>query len=100
MKQGALLPRKLVTSWCKRHATRASRVSRFPAPSLQMESCPGFRMDCSCECDMKFDQPNFWLMVQGHTHVPAAVPGVYYNNGTWITNLLAPKGKEFHAEAF
>jgi hypothetical protein len=41
-----------------------------------------------------------WLMVQGHTHVPAAVPGAYYNNGTWITNLLAPKGKEFHAEAF
>jgi hypothetical protein len=41
-----------------------------------------------------------WLMVQGHTHVPAAVPGVYYNTGTWITNLLAHKGKEFHAEAF
>jgi hypothetical protein len=39
-------------------------------------------------------------MIQCHTHVPAAVPGVYYNNGTWITNLLVPKRKEFYVEAF
>lgn len=41
-----------------------------------------------------------WLMVQGHTHVPAAVPGVYYNLGTWITTLVATKGKEAQVEAF
>ena len=34
-----------------------------------------------------------WLMVQGHTHMPAAVPGVYYNLGTWITTLVAPEGQ-------
>jgi hypothetical protein len=39
-------------------------------------------------------------MVQGHTHVPAAAPGVYYNTGTWITTLVAPGGKEAHLEAF
>jgi hypothetical protein len=41
-----------------------------------------------------------WLMVQGHTHVPAAVPGIYYNLGTWITSLIAPKGKEAQVEVF
>ncbi len=41
-----------------------------------------------------------WLMVQGHTHVPTAVPGVYYNLGAWITTLVAPKGKEAQVEAF
>jgi UDP-2,3-diacylglucosamine pyrophosphatase LpxH len=41
-----------------------------------------------------------WLMVQGHTHVPAAVPGVYYNLGSWITTLLEVKGKETQLEAF
>jgi hypothetical protein len=41
-----------------------------------------------------------WLMVQGHTHVPPAVSGVYYNTGTWIATLVAPKGKEQHIEAF
>jgi hypothetical protein len=41
-----------------------------------------------------------WLMVQGHTHVPAAEPGVYYNLGTWITTLVALKGKETLVEAF
>jgi hypothetical protein len=41
-----------------------------------------------------------WLMVQGHTHVPAAVPGVYYNTGTWISSLVAPDGEEKQIEAF
>lgn len=41
-----------------------------------------------------------WLMVQGHTHVPAVAPGVYYNLGTWITSLVAPKGKEAQVEVF
>ena len=41
-----------------------------------------------------------WLMIQGHTHVPAAVPGVYYNLGTWISTLVAEKGKERQIEAF
>lgn len=41
-----------------------------------------------------------WLMVQGHTHVPAAVPGVYYNLGSWISTLLTLKGKESQIEAF
>lgn len=41
-----------------------------------------------------------WTMVQGHTHVPAQVPGAYYNTGTWITTLVAPKGKEKHVEMF
>jgi hypothetical protein len=41
-----------------------------------------------------------WLMVQGHTHVPAAVPGVYYKLGTWIPTLVANDGKETNIEAF
>jgi hypothetical protein len=41
-----------------------------------------------------------WLMVQGHTHVPAAVSGVYYNTGTWISTLVAPGGKEAEVSAF
>jgi UDP-2,3-diacylglucosamine pyrophosphatase LpxH len=41
-----------------------------------------------------------WLMVQGHTHVPAAVPGVYYNLGTWISTLVARKGEEIQVEAY
>ncbi len=41
-----------------------------------------------------------WLMVQGHTHVPAAVPGVYYNTGSWITTLVAPGGEEGQVESF
>jgi UDP-2,3-diacylglucosamine pyrophosphatase LpxH len=41
-----------------------------------------------------------WLMVQGHTHVPAAVPGVYYNLGTWMTTLVAIKRREVLVEAF
>ena len=41
-----------------------------------------------------------WLMVQGHTHVPAAVPGVYYNLGTWISTLVATGGKEAQVDAF
>lgn len=41
-----------------------------------------------------------WLMVQGHTHVPAAIPGVYYNTGSWISTLIAPKGKETHLDVF
>jgi UDP-2,3-diacylglucosamine pyrophosphatase LpxH len=41
-----------------------------------------------------------WLMVQGHTHVPAMVPGVYYNLGTWISTLVAPHGKETQIEVF
>jgi UDP-2,3-diacylglucosamine pyrophosphatase LpxH len=41
-----------------------------------------------------------WLMVQGHTHVPAMAPGVYYNLGTWITSLVAPGGEEKQVEAF
>lgn len=41
-----------------------------------------------------------WLMVQGHTHVPAMLPGAYYNLGTWISTLVAPKGKERQVEAF
>ena len=39
-------------------------------------------------------------MVQGHTHVPAMDPGVYYNLGTWISTLVAPGGKEKQIEAF
>jgi UDP-2,3-diacylglucosamine pyrophosphatase LpxH len=41
-----------------------------------------------------------WLMVQGHTHVPAFVPRVYYNTGSWIATLVALEGKEKHIEAF
>ncbi len=41
-----------------------------------------------------------WLIVQGHTHVPAFVPGVYYNTGSWIPTLVALNGKEDHIEAF
>ncbi len=41
-----------------------------------------------------------WLMVQGHTHVPAMAPGVYYNLGTWISTLVAPEGKEKQIEVF
>ena len=41
-----------------------------------------------------------WLMVQGHTHVPAALPDVYYNLGTWTTTLVAPAGKEAQVEVF
>ncbi len=41
-----------------------------------------------------------WLMVQGHTHVPAAVPGVYYNTGSWISTLVAPEGEEEQIESF
>lgn len=41
-----------------------------------------------------------WLMIQGHTHVPAMVPHVYYNLGTWISTLVAPEGKETQIEAF
>jgi UDP-2,3-diacylglucosamine pyrophosphatase LpxH len=41
-----------------------------------------------------------WLMVQGHTHVPAAAPGVYYNTGTWMTTLVAIRGREKLVEAF
>lgn len=42
-----------------------------------------------------------WLMVQGHTHVPAAVPGTYYNLGTW-TGTLVGRGRrgEAQVEAF
>jgi len=40
-----------------------------------------------------------WLMAQGHTHVPACVPGEYYNTGTWIPTLVAPNGEEKHIEA-
>jgi UDP-2,3-diacylglucosamine pyrophosphatase LpxH len=41
-----------------------------------------------------------WLMVQGHTHVPAYVPGVYINTGCWISTLVAPDDKERHVESF
>jgi UDP-2,3-diacylglucosamine pyrophosphatase LpxH len=41
-----------------------------------------------------------WLIVHGHTHVPALQPGVYANTGSWITSLVARKGKESHIEAF
>jgi hypothetical protein len=41
-----------------------------------------------------------WLMVQGHTHVPAAVPGVYYNTGSWIPTLVAKDGEEAQIESF
>lgn len=41
-----------------------------------------------------------WLMVQGHTHVPAAMPGVYYNTGSWISTLITAKGKETHLDVF
>jgi UDP-2,3-diacylglucosamine pyrophosphatase LpxH len=42
-----------------------------------------------------------WLMVQGHTHVPAAVPGAYYNLGTWISTLVGRgRRKEEQIEAF
>jgi hypothetical protein len=39
-------------------------------------------------------------MIQGHTHVPAFVPGVYYNTGSWISTLVAIEGQERHFEAF
>ncbi len=41
-----------------------------------------------------------WLVVQGHTHVPAFVPNVYYNTGSWIPTLVEMKGQESHIEAF
>jgi hypothetical protein len=41
-----------------------------------------------------------WLMVQGHTHVPAAVPDVYYNLGTWISTLVGHRRRETQIEAF
>ncbi len=41
-----------------------------------------------------------WLMIQGHTHVPALDPGVYHNTGCWISTLVAPKGEERHVEKF
>ena len=41
-----------------------------------------------------------WLMVQGHTHVPAFVPGVYYNTGSWIPTLIQRDGQEEHLEMF
>ncbi len=41
-----------------------------------------------------------WLMVQGHTHVPAFVPNVYYNTGSWISTLVERDGQESHIEAF
>jgi UDP-2,3-diacylglucosamine pyrophosphatase LpxH len=41
-----------------------------------------------------------WLMVQGHTHVPAAVPGVYYNLGSWTSSLVASGGEEAQIEIF
>jgi hypothetical protein len=41
-----------------------------------------------------------WLMVQGHTHVPAFVPDVYYNTGSWIATLVEMEGKERHIEVF
>src|SRR5215213_519863 len=41
-----------------------------------------------------------WLMVQGHTHVPAAIPDVYYNLGTWIGTLVGRRRHETHIEAF
>jgi hypothetical protein len=41
-----------------------------------------------------------WLMIQGHTHVPVAIPGIYYNLGTWITTLVVKKGQESQADAF
>ncbi len=47
----------------------------------------------------KKSHPN-WLMAQGHTHVPAFVPGVYYNTGSWISTLVAEKGAERHLEIF
>ena len=34
-----------------------------------------------------------WLTVQGHTHIPIAVPGVHYNLGTWITHLTRRKAR-------
>jgi hypothetical protein len=41
-----------------------------------------------------------WLMVQGHTHVPAFEAGAYYNLGAWIASLVAPAGEERQVEAF
>jgi hypothetical protein len=41
-----------------------------------------------------------WLMVQGHTHVPAAVPDVYYNLGTWTSTLVGRRREEKQVEAF
>ena len=40
-----------------------------------------------------------WLMVQGHTHVPVAIPRVYYNTGTFTPTLVRP-GNETLIEAF
>lgn len=40
-----------------------------------------------------------WLMVQGHTHVPVAIPRVYYNTGTFTPTLVVP-GNETLIEAF
>ena len=41
-----------------------------------------------------------WLMVQGHTHVPCAIPRVYYNTGTWTPALVAPANVEVVLRAF
>jgi UDP-2,3-diacylglucosamine pyrophosphatase LpxH len=41
-----------------------------------------------------------WLMVQGHTHVPATAPGEYFNLGTWISTLVGHRREEKQIEAF
>jgi UDP-2,3-diacylglucosamine pyrophosphatase LpxH len=41
-----------------------------------------------------------WLMVQGHTHVPAMVPNEYYNLGTWTSTLVGQRRQENQIEAF
>jgi hypothetical protein len=41
-----------------------------------------------------------WVMVQGHTHVPAAVPGEYFNLGTWMSTLVGKRRQEKQIEAF
>jgi UDP-2,3-diacylglucosamine pyrophosphatase LpxH len=31
-----------------------------------------------------------WLMVHGHTHIPVAVPNIYYNTGTFTATIVLP----------
>jgi hypothetical protein len=41
-----------------------------------------------------------WLQVQGHTHIPCAIPTVYYNTGTWTSYLVAAGGVESILDRF
>jgi len=41
-----------------------------------------------------------WLQVQGHTHIPLALPSYYYNTGTWTPYIITAGGVETILETF